>query len=40
MIQAKQIIDNMSAQDFIDADKKFITKLEEKRKDQIRRGFR
>lgn len=39
-IQAQVTIDNMSAQDFIDADKKEIQKIESERKDQIRNGFR
>ena len=40
MIPAQVTIDNMSAQDFIDADKKEIDNLESQRKDQIRNGFR
>ena len=40
MIQNQETIDNMSAQDFIDADKKDIDNLESDRKDQIKKGFR
>ncbi len=40
MIQNQETIDNMSAQDFIDADKKDIDNLESGRRYQIKKGFR